>query len=393
MFLDKVQVLSIQRTYCIFGCEMVEMVEKNGSILVLDGKMIEMMQEAAESLGIDVEELAKMAIFTCLNSPMVTSSLTPTPTVSQKVEDALDLGSPPPEPLVNLKISGTERVTGADKVLGRSPELWEGVRATDIEFDRIRVGKAPAPEDEYILWGQFSRFLTIKYSLRILANISALHDGAVPLETWFDMVRSHASKARSVLREIDVVQKIPRGSQFASGFPKGGEKSLDRFVNHFCAAIYSDGTVVGFPSHLGLILVTDARGDEPVVELTEEGLEYVGLHNPILDGSAPFDSAMSEEESDFMLGRIEAHLPSTWGFFQYVLSSINGGADTPLALSEAIERAYGGGSSKNWNDAQVATYRAGAIGLLGDLGLVERTWNFRNVTYSLAQSAEGVMSQ
>ena len=43
---------------------MVEMVEKNGSSLVLDGKMIEMMQEAAESLGIDVEELAKMAIFT-----------------------------------------------------------------------------------------------------------------------------------------------------------------------------------------------------------------------------------------------------------------------------------------------------------------------------------------
>ena len=106
-----------------------------------------------------------------------------------------------------------------------------------------------------------------------------------------------------------------------------------------------------------------------------------------------------------MLGRIEAHLPSTWGFFQYVLSCINGGADTPLALSGAIERVYGGGSlsdysagpgigrSSNWNDAQVATYRAGAIGLLGDLGLVERTWNFRNVTYSLAQSAEGVMSQ
>ena len=131
------------------------------------------------------------------------------------------------------------------------------------------------------------------------------------------------------------------------------------------------------------------------MELTEEGLEYVRLHNPILDGSAPFDSAMSEEESDFMLGRIEAHLPSTWGFFQYMLSCINGGADTPLALSRAIVGGYRHpyAHSKNWNDAQVATYRAGAIGLLGDLGLVKRTWNFRNVTYSLAQSAEGVMSQ
>jgi len=68
---------------------------------------------------------------------------------------------------------------------------------------------------------------------------------------------------------------------------------------------------------------------------------------------------------------------------KFVLGTILDGADTPTELSDAITINYGEGTTRNWNDKQVPTYRTGAIGLLGDLGLISRTWNFRRVIYEV----------
>ena len=163
---------------------------------------------------------------------------------------------------------------------------------------------------------------------------------------------------------------------------------MDRFVNHFCALIYSDGRLVGFPSHLGLIRITCEEGDEVRVGLTEAGLEYVRLHNPVLDGQDPYSSSMSEEESAFMIRRIKEHLPATWGLMCFIMATIEGGGDTPTELSEAIASAYGSGTTQDWNSAQVGTYRTGALGLLGDMGLIERGRDGRRVTYFLTQAGE-----
>jgi hypothetical protein len=355
--------------------------------IAVEGKMAEMMNEVSERLGVDVETLGMMAVSSFLNSPMVTSSLAFT--VDENTERLVGSDSPGRDESSPSKASESSTPSVIDQVKIGGPLLQEGIRGADIKFSRIRTDKVPPPEQDHILWGQFSRFLTIKYSLRLLAGLSA-NNRQVPLEMWFDLVRSNAAAERAALREIDVAQNIPRGEQFASGFPKGGEKSLDRFVNHFCAAIYSDGRVVGFPSHLGLIRVSFSDGRK-IVKLTKAGLEYVKLYNPIFDGPAPYDSAMSDEEVDFMLGRIQKHLPSTWDFFQHVLKSIEDGADTPTELSSAIDRAYGLGTPRNWNGAQVATYRSGALGLLGDCGIISRTWSFRSVTYSLTNKGKGVL--
>jgi hypothetical protein len=356
--------------------------------IVIEGKMAEMMNEISERLEVDVETLGVMAISNFLNSPLVTSTLTYT--VNEETERLVGL-----ESLSRVESSPSKvPENNAPSVIGQAEigdvEVTEAtIREADIKFNRIRAEKVPPPEEDYILWGQFSRFLTIKYTLRLLANLS-VDNRRVPLEMWFELVRSNAAAQRFILREIDILQKIPRGEQFASGFPKGGEKSLDRFVNHFCAAIYSDGAVVGFPSHLGLIRVSISDGRK-VVRLTKAGLKYVKLYNPIIDGSAPYDSAMSDEEAHFILGRIRKHLPSTWDFFQHVLKSIEGGADTPTELSSAIDQAYGLGTPRNWNGAQVATYRSGALGLLGDCGIISRTWMSRSVTYSLTDKGKGVL--
>ena len=69
------------------------------------------------------------------------------------------------------------------------------------------------------------------------------------------------------------------------------------------------------------------------------------------------------------------------------------GADTPAGLSAAIVSVYGKGTTRNWNDKQVPTYRTGAMGLLGDMGLISRAWSFRSVTYSVTEKGKEVLSQ
>ena len=179
----------------------------------------------------------------------------------------------------------------------------------------------------------------------------------------------------------------------ASGFPKSNGNSLNRYVNHFCASYYRGGSVIGFPAHLGLIHVEgEGEFEDRVVSLTQDGLDYVRMSNPVIDEDSPSKS-MSSEEAQFMMDRIEEGLPASWGFLKFVLSSVAEGADTPNELSAEIARLYGKGTTRDWNKKQVPTYRTGAIGLLGDMGLISRTWNFRSVTYSVTDKGREVLAQ
>ena len=348
----------------------------------VEGQLAVQFEETAVRLGMDIDTLALMAISGFLNSPL-----------------AANLPSQPPSS--NIAHSQNEE-EASSRHFSVEPSsvtfegLWDDIRVDDIDFDLISPNDKVTSEDDYILWGQFNRFLPIKFSLRMLAHsmqntVNQHGESLLPLEKWFSDIRRSAASVRRHLSEIDLTQNIPRGEQLASGFPTINEKSLDRFVNHFCANIYSDGTVVGFPSHLGLIKVTS---DCRYVSLTEAGLDYVQLHNPVLDGSSPFTSSMSEQESTFMIEQIKSHLPSTWAFMCFILESINNGNCTPNQLSEEIDVVYGVsssysmGSSKGWNAAQISTYRTGAIGLLGDMHVIERRREGRRVTYSLSQTGK-----
>ena len=226
---------------------------------------------------------------------------------------------------------------------------FSGIRIEDINFDNCEV--LDVSEDDQTILGQFSRFLPIKVSLRILAAISQSKDEGedVTIEEWFDWAFESTTAIRSYLRTMDKEHRNPRGEQIASGFPKIDEesKSLNRYVNHFCASQYNDGTIVGFPAHLGLIIVQGKKGTDFMewkVRLTRDGLDYVSLSNPVIDESSPTIS-MSKGEAEFMMNRIKEGLPSSWGFLQFVLCSIRDGANTPTTLYQLAP--YGSGTSRN----------------------------------------------
>ena len=163
-------------------------------------------------------------------------------------------------------------------------ELFDGIHLIEMEhLADYEVGEAEHTARK-ILWGQFSRFFTVKYTLRVLA--SQLRDGPVNLLQWQDAVREQAFAVREHLRTKDVRHKIPRGAQLSAGFPKDSskkrEKSMQRFLGHYTASIQGSGSgpVVGMCAELGLIQVLLPSKE---VKLTEAGLNFVMEENPQLD--------------------------------------------------------------------------------------------------------------
>lgn len=235
-----------------------------------------------------------------------------------------------------------------------------------------------------ILWGQFYRFLPIKYTLRILASIST--DRTVTILDWQDAIEMQAFDMRSHLRAIDVRHRIPRGSQLASGFPKKGrksEQSMGRFLSHYSAVIQGGGSgpVVGMPAEMGFIHV---KRDAKEVRLTDAGLVYVNLRNPQFDNVTDIAeqdwSPISEEEQAFLLGHIKSNLEEDWVFCKDVLHTIGEHGCRAVELEDGLSETNEGMSGN-----LLRTSIVGALGRLGEIGLIERTWVGRKVTYNLTE--------
>ena len=241
----------------------------NNLKIEMSGLFAAQIQQLAQMMGVTHEVVIQMAIANFAASPIAAN--VPAMSISNPKTTT---NSITPE----LENNGHEGWL-EELQANRLPENdWPHLRADHIDFDSIGVGASTQPEHDYYLWGQFSRFLPIKYTLRVLAWLSEDSDG-ITLQNWASAVRSGAPKYRKMLRELDLELRTRRGSQMASGFPKDSEKSLNRFVDHFCANIYSNGKIVGMPAHLGLIT---CEGD--IIKFTPEGLAYVKAVNPIIDG-------------------------------------------------------------------------------------------------------------
>tara|TARA_Y100001960_G_scaffold287441_1_gene325594 strand:+ start:456 stop:1544 length:1089 start_codon:yes stop_codon:yes gene_type:complete len=362
-------------------------------MISIEGHIRNQFLEASTKLGVDLDTLTMMAISGFLNSPLVSGdkhqeiSSDDLVLSHESENDDTDVADP-------NESSPKENIFVEDGDAKEYPTAFEGLSLDDISFrlDEITAVDISSMDEDTVLWGQFSRFLPIKTSLRILALCSDMRK-PVLITHWFEACYEWAHLIRGNLRQRDKDNRTPRGEQLASGFPKSNGNSLNRYVNHFCASFYRDGTVIGFPAHLGLIHVEgEGEFEDRVVSLTQDGLDYVRMRNPVIDEDSPSKS-MSSEEAQFMMDRIEEGLPASWGFLKFVLSSVAEGADTPNELSAEIARLYGKGTTRNWNKKQVPTYRTGAIGLLGDMGLISRTWNFRSVTYSVTDKGREVLKQ
>ncbi len=253
--------------------------------------------------------------------------------------------------------------------------------------DRARIDPGP-------LWGQYNRLFPVKLVVRGLATELQI-GGAQEEETEVDP-RAHqwrpfdqfsndmARTARQFgqkLARLDEEHNRRRGERFATGLPTGddAEKSMERFRTHFLGYLEQSGDLSGCAPCLRLV---DIQRNPYRIGLTEAGLEFAELQNPLIDTDPT--QAISESERTWYLNYVKSEVPDEYEAMQLVVDSIDDGDNRPKSLTESVRTL-----DESWSEAQASTVRSGLVGRMTELCLIESTRvGRRGVEYHLTDTAD-----
>jgi hypothetical protein len=256
------------------------------------------------------------------------------------------------------------------------PRQWhEHVGRTELSIERFPRPDIDSDAD-HLLWGQTNRLLPIAAGVRVLANLLGSSDD-VPVTAWYQEATAVATALREDLRSWDESAKRPHGSRWATAFPEKKEASAQRYVNQFLGGSSDGGAVF-----LGLVSIAGS-GEDARVTLTTNGASWAGFPNPIFDGEAEPTRTFSDEEVRFFLNHLHEFRIGEYRFLNTMALLVDEGL-TRDEQNEAIARAY-----PRWKSV-ASTMRAGGIGRLGDLGLLERTRRGLSVDYRLSPLAKSL---
>lgn len=230
------------------------------------------------------------------------------------------------------------------------------------------------------IFGQVNRLLPVKFVCRWLAN-SAANNGQWPKYTAIAAkLADDAGTIGSLLDEWDNAQQRNRGSELATALPRRkNNASLDRFLSQFVARITRASEI----SPGAACQYEFVKFDDSAVVLTQQGLEFAKLTNPILDAQDKAStSALSEAESEFLASHIRMWVPTEWEDMTAVLMAIQSGKTSPSEVSTDVRAKL----PETWTESMVQTHVSGVIARLGDIRLLRRSWQGRNVRYETANA-------
>jgi hypothetical protein len=246
---------------------------------------------------------------------------------------------------------------------------------------------APAPMGDATLsseriFGQVNRLLPVKIACRWLTT-AATTDGRWPrFDAISERLADDAATVGSLLEQWDTESGRKRDELVATGLPRrGNTASKDRFLSQNIARVTRGGGV--YPATI--CQYQFARFDDAVIALTEQGLAFAQLENPILDKrDAKSAVTLAAEESDFLALHILAWVPAERGDMRVVLQAVKEGKTTPTELTTALRLKF----PAEWSDSVFQTHVSGLVARLGELRLMKRVWQGRNVNYELADQEQ-----
>lgn len=264
-----------------------------------------------------------------------------------------------------------------------------------LEYDCVPT-VAPPDEERLTdgpLWGQYNKIFPAKLVSRRLANViqelnedgtSTPQDGIqwVDLEQ-FQKETGHLARNYGLqIKEYDEKQARGRGEKLSAGLPTGEnqEKSVGRFQTHFIGRLSQDGSLAGAaPS---LLFVDVNNEDVSRIGITEAGLAFAELYNPLLDKGPQADESLSSGERDFYLDHTRSELPVEYDAMVTVAKAIAEGYDRPDELTDQISKLR-----ENWGESIANTIRSGLVSRMHELGLIERERvGQRGIAYTLTET-------
>lgn len=238
-----------------------------------------------------------------------------------------------------------------------------------------------------LLWGQYYRFLPSKVAVRVLANMSS---GKFP--SYSDFIESSVASAvalQKTLNRIDNKERNEFGEKVSAGFPDGTQKSIRRYKEHFLLCVRKGNLKLdGMLSTLKFANIIIKDGEEHI-GLTQYGRKFAELHNYVLDESK--SPSLSKEEVQFLTNHIFHNLPDEADHINIALNLIESGTITRDALNLALRKYYERYLYRTKSSENVInTMRAGLLGRLFEMGLIERNKKGKYVSYNLTESGQKI---
>jgi hypothetical protein len=240
------------------------------------------------------------------------------------------------------------------------------------------------------MFGQMNRFLPVKVTCRALANLLKESPAGLEFEAAQDLILEAAVKFTTFLNACDERSGAKGDEKFSLGFPakeKGNEKSKLRFATQFIGTIDSQGQMFGMPKNLGFV-DPQKNGPKFHVTLTEPGLEFALLPNPLIDREETESGKYSQEETQFLLEHILSHVPEEAVAYKLLLSAIREGFNTPDRVDQFLLSRKG--SQPEMSPAYLSTQRSGVISRMVDIGLIYRKKDGTRVSYVPTKTAEAI---
>jgi hypothetical protein len=256
-----------------------------------------------------------------------------------------------------------------------------------------KVQTAPLPADYWStgqdipldrwIFGQYNRLLPAKANCRALANLLQENRNGVGIATAGELIAKEAMQLGLALRWMDGRRGMPRDEALATAFPgttQEPEKGCDRYANQFVASVNAQGQVSGLLIDLKLINPTGGRS--PMLRLTNAGLEFANLPNPILDRPVTEGAErFGPQEIHFLLHHICTAVPVEDYAYRNILAAILDGANTPESVDAALKQRVPFDTSRSLSSSFLSSQRSGAISRMADLGLVRRVREGVKVSY------------
>ena len=289
-----------------------------------------------------------------------------------------------------VKMAKVDYLDTYKKSEGQDFSKWISIKS----FSNITTLPMPETKDpEYTdtnyndnwLWGQINRIFPIKLGLRILGNMQQEKGDFVSLKEFHRKAGEVARGFGFQLLKIDMQLGRKRDERVSTALPigKNGEKAVLRYKTHFLANKRADKILYGAMTRLKFANIQNLNETEKIVGITEEGLEFDKLKNPILDVSFDSEQTISDEETDFYVKHIKSNVPEELNPFSHILDIIKNGAITVTEIDKELKK-----SKQKWTDVVVTTQRSGALGRMSELGLLQKNKKGIRVTYQISEKGE-----
>jgi Arc/MetJ-type ribon-helix-helix transcriptional regulator len=326
--------------------------------------------------------------------------------VTTAIENQLELEESDAEGFKTLNEAVAEFDAGAPD---SSDEPEQEIEPNDVGTDGLgqreydTVPTVTPPDGDRLptgpLWGQYNKIFPTKLVVRRLANVikEQNEDGtSTPKDgiQWIDLDqfrKETGELARNYglqIKEFDEEQSRGRGEKLSAGLPTGEdtEKSVGRFQTHFVGRSKQDGSLAGAAPSLLFVDITDE--DISRIGITETGLKFAELYNPLLDIGPDADEPLSADERDFYMDHMRQDLPAEHEAMETAAAAIADGSDRPDELTDRIARLQ-----ESWSESKANTMRSGIVSRMHELGLIERERvGQRGIAYTLTGSGEALLS-